>query len=281
MPLIYDADDPILVPPQRIAIYGDPKTGKTPLALSLPFGDDYWGEAVYVCADDGSESLRSCPRETIKYIHRVKPAADPKSGKYDPAAEAFEIAMTDWRKEWPAVKTLVWDTMSETAIDVLGNIADTGQFSEKKHIVLSPDTAAEQNIPMQGDFGGAQSVIERLQKRLFKSPLNLVVIFHADVEEKDNGTIVVGGPATIGKATIRKVAKPYDAVLRIEKKSVYNAETKKSEQQIIIHTDASGAWIGGVRVPGKNMMPSIVVPNDKPFSLFWPKFKSAFYPDAA
>jgi hypothetical protein len=309
MPMIYDNE--IVRPPIRGCIYGDPKTCKTPLICAMLLDskyEPYIGEAVYVAADDGSESLMSVPMEARKRLHIVKPMAEPCApckgegsigakecasckgtgrGKYDPAHEAFTIAMTDWRKRWPKVRTLIWDTMSETSKEILAHIADTGQFSgdsadgkkKDKHIMLGePDSPAFQNIPMMGDYMAAQGVVERLTKMLFKSPLNLFVLYHSDVDEKDNGTIVAGGPATIGKATIRSVAKPYDFVLRVEKKSAFDAKEKRATQEIHIHSEASGVWIGGVRVAGTNPMPLVKVAMDRPFAPYWPMFYDKFYP---
>jgi len=279
MPMIYDQE--AVLPLQRICLYGDPKTGKTPLVSQLPLGDDYWGEAVYVAADDGSEAGRSFSPENRKFVHIVKPAAEP-GKKYDPAREAWEVIMTDWRKEWPGVKTMIWDTMTETGLELLANIADTGQFSDKKHITIGdPGGKYTHNLPMQGDYMGAQDAVARMLKALFKLPLNLVVLFHTAIDEKDNGTVVAGGPATVGKATIRQIAKPFDAVLRLEKKSVLNQETKKAEQAIIIHTEASGIWIGGVRTNKSKALAAVTVPAGKPLGAFWPVFENEFYPDVA
>jgi hypothetical protein len=271
--------------PMRGALYGDPKSGKTPLALQLPLGPDKpLGEALYVAADEGSWRLTACPAEQRQFIHVVRPLAEPGT-PYDPAAEAWNIAMTDWSdkenwpedEDWSNVRTMIWDTMSETSIEILNDIADRGQFSKEGHVTIGgAKNKGKFNLPIMGDFNGAQSAIERITKRLFKQPLNLICIYHTDIDAKDDDKILVGGPATVGKATIRKVAKPFDWVLRIEKKGKFNSETKKMEQETIVHTDASGVWIGGVRIAGQNMMPSVTIKPDTPFAKFWPKFFEAF-----
>jgi hypothetical protein len=276
MPLIYDQEIPL--PKQRIALYGDPKVGKTPLALQLPFGSPYWGEAVYWAADDGSESLRSCPPASRRFLHVVKPARDPKGGKYDPIKEAWDILMTDWRKEWPGVKTFIWDTATETGLEALADIADRGQFSEKKHIQIgTPGSGYEHNLPMQGDYLGAQGEIARMLKAAFKLDMHLIVIFHTAIDETDNGTVIAGGPATVGKATIRQIAKPFDAVLRVEKKQVFDPATKAATQGIVIHSEAAGIWIGGVRTPTENPIPQVNVPMNKPLGAYWPLYMGSFY----
>lgn len=270
--------------PIRGAVYGDPKTGKTPLVLQLPLGpDEPLGEALYVAADEGAWRLTACPPEQRKFIHVVRPAPPPGT-KYDPGAEAFNIVMTDWSKkenwpddeDWSNIRTIIWDTVSETSIEILNDIADKGQFSKEGHVTIGGESKSKFNLPIPGDFNGAQSTVERLTKLLFRQPLHLICIYHSDLMENDDGKIVMGGPATVGKATLRKVSKPFDWVLRIEKKGVFNSETKKTEQQTVIHTDAAGVWIGGVRISGKNSMPSVTIKADTPFSLFWPKFFEAF-----
>lgn len=284
MPLILDQETP--QPKQRVCAYGDPKTAKTPLLLQLPMGSDYLGEGIYMAADDGAESLRSCPAEMRKFWHVVKPGADPKTGKYDPAVEAWEVisqAMhpgTAWRQKWPKVKTLVWDTMTETGLEVLSHIADSGMFSEKKHITIGdPGGKYTHNLPMQGDYMGAQDSIGRMLKALFKSDLHLFIIFHTAIDEKDNGTVIAGGPATVGKATIRQIAKPFDAVLRLEKKQLFDKETKQTTQAIVVNTEASGIWIGGVRTARMDSPAAINIPMGKPLSAFWPIFFNTYYPE--
>jgi hypothetical protein len=280
MPLLYDQETPL--PKQRIAIYGDPKVAKTPLALQLPLGSAYWGDAIYVAADDGSESLRSCTPEIRSHIHVVKPSRDPKTGKYDPVKEAWEIITHDWTKEWPGVKTMIWDTMSETGLETLSYIADAGQFSKDKHVTIGdPGGKYTHNLPLQGDYLGAQDSIGRMLKGLFTSDLHLVIIFHTAIDEKEGGAAIAGGPATVGKATIRQIAKPFDAVLRLEKKQIFDPDTKQAKQVVVIHSEASGIWIGGVRTPRANPIAQVNVPMDKPLAAYWPLYMGAFYPEVA
>lgn len=276
MPLIFDNE--ATLPLQRCAITGDPKTGKTPGVLQLPWGSDYLGEAVYLAADDGAENLRSCPPELRKYLHVVKAGPDA-NGKYDPRREYWEIIMTDWRKKWPGVKTLVIDTMTEMGAELLSDIADSGQFSDK-HVKIGVGTKYQHNVPMQGDFGAAQDEVARMLKEIFKLPLNVFVLFHLAIDETADGTAIVGGPATVGKATIRKVGKPFDAILRFEKKQVFDPDTKKAQQCIVIHSEATGIWIGGVRSFEKeNPIPQVNVPMGKPLAAYWPLYFKTFYPE--
>src|SRR3972149_5190804 len=92
---------------ERILEYSDPKSGKTRLATSLT---ERFGDILYVAADPGSEGLASV---LSPYSSRCKViTSTPEPGKkYDPIDDAFHIAIMDWKKEFPTVKTLVWDTM--------------------------------------------------------------------------------------------------------------------------------------------------------------------------
>lgn len=291
MPMIYDQEIP--EPLQRVAITGDPKSGKSPLATQLPLGTPYFGEALYIASDSGSEGLRSTPAEMRKHLHVVKPLdKDPKTGQSIAMAEMWDILMRDWTKPdprighpgWPNVKTLIWDTASETGEDVLYEIADKGQFSDSAHITIGdPGSSWAHNIPMQGDYGAAQDEIAKMLKLVLRSPLHVFVLFHLRIHETKGGQALVGGPGTVGSATIRKTAKPFDAVLRTEKKLWTGevAKQKVTEQRVHIHSEASGIWVGGVRKSGKNPMPLVSIPNDKPLAAYWPRFMESFYPEVS
>lgn len=277
MPLIYD--DERSLPKQRVCIYGDPATGKTPLVMQLPWGSEYYGEAIYWAADDGSETLRSCPPELRKYLHVVKGSKGP-DGKYDPKRESWEIIMTDWRKKWPGVKTIIVDTMTEVGQEILANIANSNAFSDRHITIGDPGGAYTHNIPMPGDYGASQDEVGFMLKELLKSDLHVFVLFHTAIDESNNGTVIAGGPATVGKATIRKVAKPFDAKLRVEKKQVFNADTKQAAQCIVVHSEASGIWIGGVRDNKEtNPIPEVAIPMGKKLALYWPLYHKHFYPE--
>lgn len=260
--------------PERILIYGDPKTGKTRLATSLP---DRFGDILYFAADPGSESLSSVLR---LYRHRlvvVKPGPDPSkpNQKYDPDVDAFTFALFDWSKELPLVRTVVWDTLTATSFDILSQLADSGAFSESKHIAIGSD-ASRQNIAMQGDYGAAQNRIDRLMDFLFRIPQHLIVVCHAKMDESRNGEGLEGGPATVGSATVRKFPGRFDTVIHTHRTySPSKTPGGPAETKLAAFTSRHSFWSAGIRgsIP-TNPIP--VVPLDPDPINFWNLFDSHF-----
>lgn len=262
----------------RIGLEGEPKTGKTRFATALPWGD-YWGEqAIYVAADPGSDDLAtsSVLEENRGRLIVVKPSYTTKKIRlkneeveivaYDPHKEAFAIASRNWRKDFPEAKTIIWDTMSQTARELLYAYADTGVFmGEKgdKHITVgevnTPDFVAN---PMMGDYSMAQRAIQNLLGFLFKQQMHVVVLFHIQAVEADTGQVLAFGPATVGQAGVRPVASLFDNLLRTDGVEVLTHDKPpKKETQYILHTQRKGLYLGGIRTGhAKNPIPQIVIP---------------------
>ena len=95
----------------RILVYGAPKGGKTRLVTSLPY--DKWGDAIYVAADMGSEALAGVMPQAIDHL-RIE--GFDRAG--DLHQQAMEIAIKKWAEE-KGVGVIVWDTMTQTAQDLL------------------------------------------------------------------------------------------------------------------------------------------------------------------
>src|SRR3990172_3064131 len=96
---------------ERVCLYSAPKVGKTRLATSLPWGD-YWGEqAGYIAADNNAETLKSVLLHHAERLVVIKPdglGLQPANWM----EEAFQIALRDWHREYPQMKTLIRDTMT-------------------------------------------------------------------------------------------------------------------------------------------------------------------------
>jgi len=249
---------------ERILIYADPKCGKTRLATSLP---EHFGEAVYVAWDPGTEHLGPV---LAKYRSRLHPIqSTPKIGEpYEPDKDAFSIALTDWTTEWPHVKTLIWDNITATAEDLLSHVADTAQFSSS-HVKINTGKS-HLNLPMEGDYGAVHGMIDRLTTYLFRQPLHLIILAHAQIAESKDGSGTLGGPATIGKASVRKYAGRFDTVIHLATK------TKDGKQSFTAHMDKhANIWTGGIRSHlALNPMPSTDLEPD-PIS-FWNKYLQHF-----
>lgn len=254
--------------PERILIYGDPKTGKSRLSTSLP---DSFGNIGYFAADPGSESLNSILGAYRSRITVIKPGPAAPTDKYDPDQDAFAFALHDWRSE--GMGTLVWDTLTATSLEILNHLADSGAFSEKRHISIG-NPKLPQNIPMQGDYMAAQNRISRLVEFLFRQPLHLIVICHATYDETRDGQAPEFGPATTGKATVRTFPGKFDSVLHIARK-VTPAANNASVSKYTVFTERHSIYSAGVRSSLlTNPMPIVELDPD-PVS-FWHRFLSSF-----
>lgn len=257
--------------PRRIALYGPAKSGKTRLATSLPWGP-LWGErAVYVAWDPGSEELGSVLTSNRDRLIVVGPEKHGK--KYDPLAQAVELATHDWKKDYPDVKTIIWDTVTETSRDLLAAYANSGQFSDKHVTFGKPGSLEFHAAPMEGDYGAAQRssvfILEYLDRQ---TELHKVLLFHDElVEPRENmpGS-TFGGPALAGKAGTKIIAGRYDNLLRCGTRPI-TIPPNKVETRYVVSTRPSGHWLAGFRHPQEvNPIPQLELkPN--PVS-FWNAF---------
>lgn len=255
---------------ERVLLYGDPKTAKTRLATSLT---DRFGEILYYAADPGSEALSSVLPHYRSRINVIKSVSDGKT--WDPDADAFNFALMDWSAEFPNVRTIVWDTMTATSLDLLSYVADTGQFSERKHIAIGSGQSS-QNIPMQGDYMAVQNRVHRLLNALFSKRLHLVVVCHANYDEPREGGSVEGGPATVGKATIRAFPGRFDTVLFTNRSSKPPEKIgEPGKPTFAVYTERYRIWSAGIRSSHAiNPMPKVELDPD-PIN-FWKLYDKNF-----
>lgn len=252
-----------------VALYGPPKSGKTRLACSLPWGP-LWGEkAVYCAWDPGSQYLAAVPLAHRDRLMVVEPAS--RNGKFDPLTEAVEMATHDWRGKYPGVGTIIWDTMTETSRNLLHAYSDTGTFSEKHITFGKPGDASFHSAPMEGDYGAAQRSSLFILDHLFKQPLNIIVLFHdtqVSPDKKKGETFdTYGGPAIAGKAGTQAVAGRFDNLFRVVAEPKFDGKKYTSEHYL--YTVPRGAWLAGFRNPltVENPMARFPLPSDP--TSFW------------
>lgn len=257
---------------RRIALYGEPKFGKTRLATSLPWGD-HWGErAVYVGWDEGAAELASVLPANRERLIQVYPEPVEKKNRdgsttlvLDPHKEAIQIASRNWKKDYPEVGTIIWDTMTSTSQDLLSAYADTGAFSEDGHVsVGEKGTPTYMAQAMQGDYGLAQRATLHILKFLFNQPLNVIVLFHVGETEGNSGRMVIG-PATVGRAGIEPVSQRFDNLFRVEARETMgkDKDPRKKQLQFYCITQRKGLYLGGLRSPHKeNPMPEVLLEPD-------------------
>lgn len=237
---------------ERILIYADPKSGKTRLATSLP---DRFGEIIYIAWDPGTEQLGPVLPQYRSRIHIIRSVSEPNK-PYTPDKDAFQIALNDWSKPYPNAKTIVWDHMTATAEDCLQAVADSSQFSQQ-HVSIQAGPG-KLNLPMEGDYGAVHGIIDRLTTFLFRQPMHLIILCHAATAELKDGTGAIGGPATIGKASVRKYAGRFDTVIRLGRK------LDGDKNKFTAYTDNHARiWTAGIRSRlASNPIPSFDLSTD-------------------
>lgn len=249
--------------PARVALYGPAKTGKSRLATALPWGPR-WGErAIYVAADPGSEELGSVLEQNRERLIVVKPAPE-QGNKYDPLGDAIKIATYDWKKDYPDVNTIIWDTVTETSRKLLAAYADSGAFSEKHVTFGKPGTLEYHAAPMEGDYGAAQRSTVFMLEYLDRQPLNKVLIFHDElVEPKENAVgMTFGGPALAGKAGTKIIAGRYDNLFKTHCKELFDSKGKAT-LEYRVYTAPFSFWLAGFRNPNKeNPIPMLKMDSD-------------------
>jgi hypothetical protein len=266
---------------ERILIYGDPKTGKTRLATSLT---GRFGDILYVASDPGADGLASVLGNYRDRIRCVSPATATPTVQDNPHRDAFLIACNDWigkpPVEWKGkepIRTIVWDTMTATASDILSYVATSGQFSDKAHIGLGqPGGVEHQKLPMQGDYMATHNIISRLVDFLFKQPLHLIVVCHAVYDEPREGGNVEGGPATAGKATVRSFPGRFDTVIHLTRRAGGAQSTGTGPNSAVTAwTERHGIWSAGIRSGhAVNPMPKLDLEPDP--NNFWREYDKNF-----
>lgn len=273
----------------KVLLYGVPKTGKTRLATSLPWEDEAtWGkQALYFSWDAGSDSLSSVRLKDREHLIVVVPEMkEVKKGleivlTFDPHQEAHFMATRDWKKEFPDVGTIIWDTATDTAEKLLRAYANSGVFSGgagDKHITAGTrGTDDFLAFPMQGDYATAGISMLQIIDNLCHQPMNIIVICHADISNPNAevSNVTFGGPSTVGTKSIARIAAKFDNLFRTERKL---AKPPLKGSEYMVYTEGRGIWLGGMRTPdSKNPLPEFVVGStDREIdsSEFWRKFNS-------
>jgi hypothetical protein len=273
---VHDEGTPT-TPNHFVALYGPPKSGKTRLAGSLPWGGVWGDEAVYCAWDPGSAALTSIPKAHRAHLKVVTPSItkDIKgNSRFDPLTEAVQMASFNWKEKYPKVGTLIWDTMTETSRLLLHAYADTGTFSDKHLTFGKPGDNTFHAAPMEGDYGAAQRSTMFILEHLFRQPLNLIILFHDTVvspsKERGETFTTYGGPAIAGKAGTQVIAGRFDNLFRVECEP--RLDNGKIRPKHFLYTIPKGAWIAGFRNPitGENPLARVeLLPDPSPF---WAQF---------
>ncbi len=262
----------------RVFGIGGPKTGKTRLFTSLPFGQPGWGEkGVYVEWDtEGSQSILPQYRDRWQV---VRPSSEKKKNPltkevtevFDPLKNATEIATKLWEDE--GYTNLVWDTMSTTSYDFLDAIAGEQQFVSKDKGGIGFGTPGQEAFvaqPQEGDYGLAQQSVFFVLKHLFRRRLNLFVLFH----EGDNGNKndPKGGPGIIGRAAVNKLAGMCNDIFRVALTNERKPNTMPPQfiRRRMVQTQGTAYWQLGMRsADGANPLPEFELKEGEDPVEFW------------
>lgn len=228
---------------ERICIYGSAKTRKTQLATSVPRGEKYGEEILYVSADEHSELLPSVlhPEGIIVVDPKPEPSKDGKPVKWDPLTEYVQIASApDWPTRYPKAKTMIVDTISLMSEHLLEAYTQTGVVQSGHRKLGTENTKTYHAQADKGDYGAAQRSTNFILDYFFELPLHLILLFHQHWAEPKEGSLeaLVGGPATVGEAQVRTLPARFDTVLHL---------VAGAKGDITIHTEPTALWPAGIR----------------------------------
>lgn len=224
---------------ERIIIYGRAGIGKTRLALSLT---PRFGKIVYYASDQNSEFLSSIDPRKRDRILIVKPEGD------DPIRNFMKLAMQDWRTVDPEIKTLVVDTYTKVALDIISFAANSGTMDREKHYVIGDPNEGGQAIPNRGDYQAVESISRGNLDMLFTKQRDMHIIFcmHEDIKIIEN-VHAVGGPAHPGRAMTEFIPAQFSTVIRLIRDQILVPGADAPEDVVIAVTENDGKFICKVR----------------------------------
>lgn len=257
-----------------ICLYGGPGTRKTNLACSVnrALPDRFGKKSIYVGVDPRANALSSVHPLDKSNMIRVEMVPDEK-GNLDPYTTLVDLLVNGY-KNIPDAGTIIVDTASVLAQSILQAVAVSGRFSSN-HLVLESKGSGKLVVPMQGDYGAAQSMMMNLLRFAEKCPLSQLWVFHEEWVEPKSGTpdIMYGGPATVGQAIVADVEAKFMHVFRTEAKRDSSSQGGTKELIYRVRTQDHAIWKAKLRCGGKNPIPEVTLGEDP--ADFWKKFGEA------
>lgn len=247
---------------ERIIIYGRAGIGKTRLALSLT---PRFGKIAYYAADTNSEFLTSIDPSKRDRVVVVSPEGD------DPIVNFMAFCMQDWSKIDPEIGTLVIDTYTKVALDILAYGANSGTMDREKHYIIGDPKNGGQAIPNRGDYQGIESMSRGNLKMLFDKQRKMHVIFlmHEDVKIVEN-VHAVGGPAHPGRAMTEYIPAQFSTVIRLIREQTFTPGDEAPQDAVVAITENDGKFIAKIRTSneaGVNPLARVILARDP--SSYW------------
>lgn len=252
---------------ERIIVYGRAGIGKSRFILSLT---ERFGKIAYYAADSNSDFLSSIDPSKRDRVIVVVPEGD------DPVKNFMKFAMTDWKSY--GVSTLVVDTYTKVAQDVIQFAANSGTMDREKHYIVGDPSEGGQAIPNRGDYQAIESVSRGFLDMLFAKQKDLHLIFacHEDVKIVEN-VHSVGGPSHPGRAMLEYLPAAFSTVIRLIRDEVLVPGDDGPKTVVVAVTENDGKFIAKVRTADeKNPNPlARVVLNQDPVN-FWNQYDAIF-----
>lgn len=242
--------------PALICLTGAGEAGKSRLACAAPRACPEWfGEkALYVAIDPEAASLGSVLKDDREHMEVLV-----LDHKKDVFSQILDIYSHDWTKE--GFSTCITDTLTVLAQTMLAQLTNSGKFSER-HIELGEGIKQ----PMQGDYLATQTLLMTLLRKQQASGMHHISLFHDQEVRPEPGQpgVPIGGPATVGKASIRSIVNWYNTVLHIVKRQRRRTDlTKPIEYERVVYTTGHDIWQAKLRTPTpSNMIPEIIALED-------------------
>jgi hypothetical protein len=242
--------------PALICLTGAGESGKTRLACSANrAAPDWFGKrSVYIAVDPEAASLGSvlpADRQNMEVITL--------DANKDVASQVSSIYGYPWKSE--GFDTIITDTMTVLSQIILAQVTNSGKFSDR-HIELGDGIKQ----PMQGDFLATNTLVMSLLRKQLASNMNHITLFHEQEARPEPGQPgdPIGGPATVGKASIRSIVNWYNTVLHIVRRAKKRTQPLAPlEYERIVHTAGHGIWQAKLRTSDlTNPVPEIAMNAD-------------------
>lgn len=239
---------------ERIILYGSAGVGKSRFGLCVP--EEPFGDILLYAADENSEFLHSISPEQrmsgrIKVIKPRTEWTDPETGeikKGDPITNFQQFCMTDWKKVFPTVKTIVVDTYTKVAMDCIQYAANTGAIDREMHYKIGDPNDGGQAIPNRSDYQGIESLSRGFIDTIFDKQRDMHIIFICHEDSKQVGNVgVVGGPSHPGRKMTQDLPAKFSTVIRLIRDPVLIPGDSVPTMKVIAVTDHDGQYIAKMR----------------------------------
>ena len=222
-------------------------SGDGRMSLSPKKENGLYNAALYIAVDPGSWKLKSILKQDRP--HLIPYVLQPEDGGiYDPYDEMIKAL---YRNDLGEYQTVIFDTVSVFARELLQAISNSGKFSDK-HVEIYKGKR-KLNMAMMGDYGATHQCVLDVLGAIKDTGKNMIVVAHDQMVEPDadeSGPTIVG-PATVGKALVGPLAGWFDTTIRTEarlsKQAPSNPLTPREVEYWVV-TEARKPYLAKIRI---------------------------------